>query len=116
MKDYYILAKVDFSSDTPHSSDWPKIIAYSYEYKSLLFLAGKGHGVSGFELPASEAGDPDWTTLFLELNATWIPDFLKNSNFLLPRRLPKIAKKTKHPNRKNASLTKNYYYKPNYDF
>ncbi|AZC34651.1 hypothetical protein [Pseudomonas chlororaphis] len=81
MKDYYILAKVDFPSDTPHSSDWPKIIAYSYEYKSLLFLAGKGHGVSGFELPASEAGDPDWTTLFLELNATWIPDFLKNSNF-----------------------------------
>ncbi|KAB0525670.1 MULTISPECIES: hypothetical protein [Pseudomonas] len=81
MKDFYVIAKKDLEPNLPHSTDWPKIIAYSYEDEKLLFLAGKGHGISGFELPASETGASDWTDLFLELNATWIPDLLKNSNF-----------------------------------
>ncbi|MFJ5240110.1 MULTISPECIES: hypothetical protein [Pseudomonas] len=81
MKDYFILAKKDIPSDSPHDSDWPKFIAYSYEHKCLLFSAGKGHGLSGFELPEAEAFAPDWTPLFIELNALWILDFLKKSNF-----------------------------------
>jgi len=80
MKDYFILAMKDIPSDNPHDPDWPKFIAYSYEHKCLLFSAGKGHGLSGFELPEAEASDPDWTPLFIELNALWILDFLKKSS------------------------------------
>ncbi len=79
MKDYFILAKKDIPSDSPHDSDWPKFIAYSYEHKCLLFSAGKGHGLSGFELPEAEAADPEWRPLFVELDALWILDFLKLS-------------------------------------
>ncbi|NAT40070.1 hypothetical protein CU661_26235 [Pseudomonas syringae pv. actinidifoliorum] len=79
MKDYFSLAKKDIPSDSPHDSDWPKFIAYSYEHKFLLFSVGKGHGLSGFELPEAEAADPEWRPLFVELDALWILDFLKLS-------------------------------------
>ena len=79
MKDYFILAKKDRPSENPHDSDWPKFIAYCYEHKCLLFSAGKGQGLSGFELPEVEASDPEWTPLFTELNTLWILDFLKTS-------------------------------------
>ncbi|POP73364.1 hypothetical protein CXB37_23220 [Pseudomonas syringae pv. syringae] len=79
MKDYFILAKKETLLDNSHDSDWPKFIAYSYEHKCLLFSAGKGHGLSGFELPEAEAANPEWTPLFVELNALWILDLLKLS-------------------------------------
>ncbi|MCD5989308.1 hypothetical protein KDX30_15500 [Pseudomonas sp. CDFA 553] len=80
MKEYHILAERNGASNIPHDPDWPKSISYSYENRSLLFSAGKGHGLSGFVLPMDEALDSKWTSIFIELNALWILDFLKKYN------------------------------------
>lgn len=79
MKGYYVLAKKDMASDFPHNSNWPKILAYSFETRKILFLAGKGDGLSGFEIPDFDACNPEWEILFEDLGAVWVLSLLKNN-------------------------------------
>lgn len=81
MKDFHIVAKKDLEPDLPHSADWPKIIAYSYETKSFLFIEGKGHGFNGTVLPDQTAREPRWKQLFLDLNALWFLNFIDSTTY-----------------------------------
>ena len=47
MDSFYTVAKVDLEPEYPHSTDWPKVIAYSYKKNSFLLTEGKGHGFKG---------------------------------------------------------------------
>jgi hypothetical protein len=80
MKDYYVIAQQDLSSGAAHSSEWPKIIGYSYKDKTFLFLEGKGHGLMGGELPESAAKQLKWRDIFITLNAEWFLAFLDKNN------------------------------------
>nr|WP_298136547.1 hypothetical protein [uncultured Pseudomonas sp.] len=81
MKDYYVIAQQDLSPGAAHSSEWPKIIGYSYKDKSFLFLEGKGHGLMGGELPETVAKQLKWRDIFIALNAEWFLVFLDQKNF-----------------------------------
>lgn len=76
MKNYYVIAQQDLSSDAAHSSEWPKFIGYCYRDKSFLFLEGKGHGLMGGELSESTAKHLKWREAFTALNAEWFLEFL----------------------------------------
>lgn len=80
MKDFHIVAKKDLEPDLPHSADWPKIIAYSYETKSFLFIERKGHGFNGTVLPDQTARESRWKQLFLDLNALWFLIFIDSTH------------------------------------
>ncbi|WP_079204197.1 hypothetical protein [Pseudomonas sp. CC6-YY-74] len=80
MKDYYVIAQKDLSPNAAHSSEWPKIIGYSYKDKYFLFLEGKGHGLMGGELPESTAKQLKWRDIFIILNAEWFLDFLDKTH------------------------------------
>lgn len=82
MKEFYVLAKKDIISKSPHDPEWPKIIGYSYSDRTLFIMAGEGHGLTGFEISDSEAGNIEWGDLFAEIGASWIPGLLKNNLFL----------------------------------
>ena len=82
MDDFYIVAKLDLEPEYPHSSDWPKVIAYSYEKNSFLLAEGKGHGFKGVIVTELEARNPTWNHLFYELKAQWILDRLSSSPFI----------------------------------
>ena len=47
MDSFYTVAQVDLEPEYPHSTDWPKVIAYSYKKNSFLLTEGKGHGFKG---------------------------------------------------------------------
>lgn len=76
-----MLAKKDMASDFSNNAEWPKFLAYSFETNKILFLAGKGHGLSGFEIPDFDACNPEWESLFEELGALWVPNLLRNNDF-----------------------------------
>ena len=81
MKEFYIVAQRDLAPNLPHSSEWPKIIAYSYKDKSFLFIEGKGHGLMGGELPESAAKQPKWRDIFITLDAEWFLVLLGKKKF-----------------------------------
>jgi len=81
MQDYYVIAQQDLSLGAAHSSEWPKIIGYSYKDKSFLFLEGKGHGLMGGGIPESVAVQLKWRDIFIALNAEWFLAFLDQKNF-----------------------------------
>ncbi len=79
MRDYYVIARKDLLPGAAHSSEWPKIIGYSYKDKSFLLLEGKGHGLMGGELPETIAKQPKWRDIFVVLDVEWFLDFLEKS-------------------------------------
>lgn len=81
MKEFYVVARRDSAPDLPHSSEWPKIIGYSYKDKSFLFLEGEGHGLMGGELPEPAAVQLKWRDIFIALNAEWFLVFLDQKKF-----------------------------------
>ena len=82
MDSFYTVAKVDLEPEYPHSTDWPKVIAYSYKKNSFLLTEGKGYGFKGVAVTELEARDPTWNHLFSELNAHWFLDRLSSSPFI----------------------------------
>ena len=81
MKEFYVVARRDLLPGAAHSAEWPKIIGYSYNDKSFLFLEGKGHGLMGGELPESVAKQLKWRDIFISLNAEWFLVLLDQKNF-----------------------------------
>ncbi|BAV72282.1 hypothetical protein PCAU_0073 [Pseudomonas chlororaphis subsp. aurantiaca] len=71
----------DLEPNLPHSTGWPKIIAYSHETKSFLFIEEKGHGFNGTVLPDQIAREPRWKQLFLDLNALWFLSFIDSTTY-----------------------------------
>ncbi|MDC7826119.1 hypothetical protein PQS90_13255 [Pseudomonas sp. BLCC-B13] len=82
MKHYYVVAEKDPYPAEPHSSEWPKIVGYSFVHRSFLFMEGKGHGLMGAEVHQDSASLTKWRDLFVELGAEWFLDLLKLNTFL----------------------------------
>jgi hypothetical protein len=79
MRDYYVIARKDLLPGSAHSSDWPKIIGYSYQDRCFLLLEGKGHGLMGGELPEAIAKQHKWRDIFVVLDVEWFLDFLEKT-------------------------------------
>ena len=73
---YYIIANIDKMLDQNHSAEWPKVIGFSFENMSLLFLEGKGHGLQGGIVPINSFNPKDWEDFFVETNSLWFLDFI----------------------------------------
>lgn len=76
---YYIIANVDKSDPSqPHSSEWPKLIAYSFSQRKILLEEGKGHGLMGGAISLEKFNPADWKDIFISTNSTWFLDMLSN--------------------------------------
>ncbi|MFG0382898.1 hypothetical protein ACF8C6_18300 [Pseudomonas sp. zbq_18] len=81
MKHYYVVAEKDPYPAESHSSEWPKVIGYSFVHRSFLFMEGKGHGLMGAEIRQDTTALARWRDIFVELNAEWFLDLLKLNTF-----------------------------------
>ena len=82
MDNYYIVAKKDLDPDHTHSSEWPKIIAYSLKSKKFLISEGKGYGCEGIAIPSLRALDKKWYEFFIALDAQWFLKVIEAKNNL----------------------------------
>jgi hypothetical protein len=74
---YYVISEVDQrQSLEPHSSEWPKLIAYSYETKKIYISEGEGHGFGGGLLSIDQVAAGKWSEFFNDVNAMWFKDSL----------------------------------------
>lgn len=74
---YYVVANVDKEKGSlPHSAKWPKLIGFSFENMSLLFLEGKGHGLQGGVVSINKFNRNDWNDFFVDTNSKWFLDFI----------------------------------------
>jgi len=80
-KKYYIISDVDKGhSDEPHSSEWPKLIAYSFDGNTILIKEGRGHGLAGGELPISSIDMKTWQQTFHDSGAEWFKNLVDNGS------------------------------------
>ncbi|RQM70029.1 hypothetical protein EHZ47_22530 [Aeromonas jandaei] len=76
-KVYYVISEVDQrQSLDPHSSEWPKLIAYSYETKKICIYEGEGYGFGGGLLSIDQVAAGKWSEFFNDVNATWFKNSL----------------------------------------
>lgn len=80
MRRYYVIAQKSVVTKSSHSSEWPKIIAYSYE--GFFYLAeGRGYGFSANDMSRSKAKKNEWVHFFEALDATWFTEFIDKNEF-----------------------------------
>lgn len=80
MMRYLVAEKASYPAES-HSSEWPKVIGYSFVHRSFLFTEGKGHGLMGAEIHQDSTAPAQWQDIFVELSAEWFLDFLKLNTF-----------------------------------
>lgn len=76
-----MIARKDMKPNLLHSSNWPKIIGYSFEDNYFHLSQGKGHGFAANVMPEWKARSPEWTEIFTVLDSTWFLDMIANNNF-----------------------------------
>ncbi|BBN65863.1 MULTISPECIES: hypothetical protein [Pseudomonas] len=81
MRAFYVIAKKHLEPTLPHSSKWPKLIAYSYKYNLFYLAEGNGYGFAANDMPESEIKEPRWRDTLTTLDALWIIDFIDNNKF-----------------------------------
>lgn len=80
---YYIIAKVDNETPKlPHSSYWPKLIAFSFENMSLIITEGRGHGLCGGEMLLSKFNQNQWKDVFKATKSEWFCDLIDKNSLL----------------------------------
>lgn len=78
-EEYYIIANIDKGDPSqPHSSEWPKLIAYSFSERKILMQEGKGHGLMGGTISLDKFNPSDWREIFSSTNSLWFLDMLSN--------------------------------------
>lgn len=87
MDNYYVVAKKDLEPEHTHSSEWPKIIAYSLRSKKFLISEGKGYGCEGIAIPALRALEKKWYEFFTALDAQWFLKAIEAKNNLTENEL-----------------------------
>ena len=76
---YYLIARVDKSNlSQPHSSEWPKLIAYSFDKRKLLLEEGRGHGLMGGEISLDNFNTSEWKDMFIAADSEWFLDLLSD--------------------------------------
>ncbi|MGA3828081.1 hypothetical protein [Pseudomonas chlororaphis] len=81
MREFYIIAKKDMTPELQHSSEWPKLVGYSYQDNYFFLSEGKGYGLGANDMPESKAKRPEWLELFKALDIVWFFDFIDNNTF-----------------------------------
>ncbi|MCD5989316.1 hypothetical protein KDX30_15550 [Pseudomonas sp. CDFA 553] len=79
MRVFYVIAKKDLEPTLPQSSEWPKLIAYSYKHNLFLLVEGKGHGLASNDMPKSKIKESKWRDLLITLDALGVIDFIDNN-------------------------------------
>ncbi|MHC8394212.1 hypothetical protein ACYZT8_11210 [Pseudomonas sp. LB3P93] len=82
MRTFYVIAKKDMEPTLPHSSEWPKLIGYSYKDNYFYLAEGKGHGFAANDMPEAKAKRPEWLELFTVLDILWFIDLIDNTSFV----------------------------------
>jgi hypothetical protein len=82
MRIFYVIAKKDMEPTLPHSSEWPKVIGYSYKDNYFYLAEGKGHGFAASDMPETKAKRPEWLEIFTTLGMLWFIDLIDNTNFV----------------------------------
>jgi hypothetical protein len=78
---YYVIAEKDDEQPLiAHSNQWPKLIAFSFETMSLLFILGRGHGLRGGLEPLSSFDSRIWDDMFKETNSNWFLHLIDNGS------------------------------------
>ncbi len=79
MKDlYYIISEVDNrQKKSTNSSDWPKLIAYSFKNNKVLLLEGCGHGLMGGTIAVDDPKLDNWGEFFEATNTKWFYEKIK---------------------------------------
>ena len=80
MKHYLVAEKASYPAES-HSSEWPKVIGYSFVHRSFLFTEGKAQGLMGAEIHQDSTALAKWQDIFVELSAEWFLEFLKLNTF-----------------------------------
>jgi hypothetical protein len=81
MRTFHVIASKDMEPNLPHSSNWPKVIGYSFADNYLYLSEGKGHRFAANDMPESKAKRPEWLEIFTALDATWFLNMIDNTNF-----------------------------------
>ncbi|AMR65118.1 hypothetical protein [Aquipseudomonas alcaligenes] len=81
MKSYYSITLNNLNPPDSHSSEWPKVIGYSFAHGKFLFIEGNGHGITGAEIDQHSPCLSKWQDLFVTLDSEWFLDFLKLNTF-----------------------------------
>lgn len=73
---YYIIAEKDGRPpNESHSSEWPKLVAFSFCSKKILLQEGFGHGLMGGVLSLFGFNASQWVDIFAETDSEW---FMRN--------------------------------------
>ncbi|QMV14617.1 hypothetical protein [Vibrio spartinae] len=76
---YYIIAKLDKRAlNETHSSNWPKLVAFSFDAQKILLEEGFGHGLMGGSFPLSSFNTAQWKDIFKETDSQWFSDYISN--------------------------------------
>jgi len=81
MRTFYVIARKDMEPNLPHSSNWPKIIGYSFVDNYFYLSEGKGHGFAANNMPESKAKKPERLEIFTALDSAWFLNLIDNTNF-----------------------------------
>lgn len=76
-----MIARKDMEPNLPHSSNWPKVIGYSFKDNYFYLSEGKGHGFVANDMHESKAKRPEWLEIFTALDSTWFLNMIDNTNF-----------------------------------
>ncbi|MEM5549086.1 hypothetical protein [Pseudoalteromonas fuliginea] len=76
---YYIISCVDEREvKSANNSDWPKLIAYSFESHRVLLQEGCGHGLMGGAMSINSLILDDWIEIFQVTNSKWFFDKIES--------------------------------------
>ncbi len=82
MRIFHVIAKKDMQPALPHSSEWPKLLGYSFKDNFLYLAEGAGHGSAANDMPEAKAKRPEWLELFIALDAVWFLNLINNTTFV----------------------------------
>lgn len=81
MRTFYVIANKDMEPNLLHSSNWPKVIGYSFADNYFYLSEGKGNGFAANDTPESKAKRPEWLEIFTDLDVTWFLNMIDNTSF-----------------------------------
>lgn len=78
-EEYFVISERDERKlHEPNHSEWPKIVAYSFNSSKIYMSEGYGHGLMGGVISLSNFDPDKWKSIFLEVGAEWFLNYLSS--------------------------------------